>query len=58
MAAKLAINRCWFHAGKKPHYDIPKSRIMEIQSRCKVVSPRQILGIINNKNPNYTPLVW
>lgn len=46
MAADLGIKRCWFHAGDKPHYDIPKTRIAEIQAKTEVVSSRQILSII------------
>lgn len=45
MAEKLNIKRCWFH---KDHYDIPKRRIEEIQSKCDVVSSREILNIIRN----------
>jgi hypothetical protein len=43
MAKDLGIHPCWFH---KDHYDIPKKRISEIQSKCTVVSPREILRII------------
>lgn len=46
MAAELALARCWFHAGDKPHYDMPKRRITELTARCQVVSSRQILEII------------
>lgn len=51
MASDLGIHRCWFHAGsnshrRHAHYDIPKSRITEIMSRCTVVSARDILNII------------
>ena len=45
MAEELGIKKCWFH---KNHYDIPKRRIAEIQSRCEIVSPKEILGIIKN----------
>lgn len=48
MAADLGIARHWFHNGDKPHYDIPKKRLTEIQSRCEVISPRAILSIIKN----------
>lgn len=47
MADDLNIKRCWFHAGKMPHYDIPKRRISEIESRCRIVSSREIVNIIN-----------
>jgi len=43
MAEDLNIKRCWFH---KNHYDIPKRRIQEIQSKCQVVAGREILAII------------
>ncbi len=46
MAANLDIKRCWFHNTKHPHYDIPKKRIAEIQSKCEVISAKQILRII------------
>ena len=47
MARELGIARCWRHAGSRhPHYDIPKRRIAEIQARCTVVSPREILKIM------------
>lgn len=43
MAEDLNIKRCWFH---RDHYDIPKRRIEEIEAKCEMVSPRQILAII------------
>ena len=43
MAADLDINRCWFH---KDHYDIPKKRVEEIEKKCKIVSTRDIVGIV------------
>lgn len=48
MAEDLGINRCWFHGGDKAHYDIPKRRIKEIQSKYITVSSRKILEIIKN----------
>lgn len=45
MAKQLNIKRCWFH---KNHYDVPKSRVQEIQSKCVVVSSKEIVGIIKN----------
>lgn len=51
MAEDLGIKRCWFHPkGKKKHahYDIPKKRIAEIQSKCVVITDREILAIIKN----------
>lgn len=50
MADDLNINRCWFHNAKHPHYDIPKKRVIEISSKCTVVSQRDILSIIKNGN--------
>lgn len=46
MADDLDIDRSWYHKGNHPHYDIPKKRIKEIQDKCEVVSPKQILKII------------
>lgn len=43
MANELNIKKCWFH---KTHYDIPKRRIDEIQSKCTIVSPKEIVNII------------
>lgn len=51
MAADLGIKRCWFHAGKHPHYDIPKRRIAEIAEKTTVVDPREILDIVKGKEP-------
>lgn len=44
MARDLNIKGCWFH---KDHYDIPKRRIKEIESQCKIVSSKEIVKIIN-----------
>jgi hypothetical protein len=46
MAAELDIKRCWFHGGKKPHYDIPKRRVEEISKQCFNVTPEVIVTII------------
>lgn len=48
MADDLGIKRCWFHAGDKPHYDIPHLRVKEIMARCELVSPKEILRVIKN----------
>lgn len=40
MAADLDISRCWYHAGDKPHYDIPKRRVEEIEAKCTIVSAK------------------
>ncbi len=44
MAKELNIKRCWFH---KNHYDIPKRRFEEIKNKCIILSPREIVDIIN-----------
>jgi hypothetical protein len=46
MADELGIKRCWFHGVKHPHYDIPKKRIKEIMTKCKVISTRDLYHII------------
>lgn len=43
MAADLGIGRHWFH---KNHYDIPKKRMDEIESKCTIVSSKDIVKII------------
>lgn len=46
MADQLNIKRCWFHSGSRyPHYDIPKRRIAEITTKCKLISPRELLSL-------------
>lgn len=47
MAEELGIKKCWFH---KDHYDIPKKRIEEIKSKCRVVSSRTIIYIAKHDN--------
>lgn len=49
MAEDLKIKRSWYHGGMRPHYDIPKKRIPEIQSKCTVISSREILLITQGK---------
>jgi FMN phosphatase YigB (HAD superfamily) len=44
MAKQLGIKRCWFH---RNHYDIPKLRIEEIESKCTIISSKEIVKIIN-----------
>lgn len=44
MAERLGIKRCWFHGN---HYDIPKKKLTEIESRCIMVSSKDIVRIIN-----------
>ena len=48
MAHELGIKSDWYHAGNKPHYDIPKRRIAKIMLQCNVVSSKEIVNIINN----------
>lgn len=43
MAESLGIKKCWFH---RNHYDIPKRRIAEIESKCEMVSSKDIVRII------------
>jgi len=46
MAKDLNINKCWFHNGKFPHYDIPKKMVDEIMNKCKVISSSELINII------------
>ena len=49
MAEELGIKKCWYHVKGKlrhPHYDIPKKRIVEIHSKCEVITQRELLSII------------
>lgn len=49
MAEDLQIKRCWFHSSAKfAHYDIPKRRIEEIQSKCSIISSRELLLLIKS----------
>lgn len=52
MAKELNIKRCWFH---KNHYDIPKTRVEEIEKKCKIVSPKEIVEII--RSPQYAETI-
>lgn len=52
MAEQLDINPCWFH---KNHYDIPKLRIKEIESKCTIVDPKNIVEII--RSPDYADII-
>lgn len=49
MAKELDIKRSWYHAGKFPHYDIPKKRYDEIRQHCLEVSPKFIIDIAKGK---------
>lgn len=46
MAADLRIARSWFHGGRRPHYDVPLKRRVEIESRCVRVTSREIVETI------------
>jgi len=48
MSRDLNINKCFFHKGNFPHYDIPKRRIDEISSKCTIIDSKQLLTIIKN----------
>lgn len=45
MALELNIKKCWFH---RNHYDIPKRRIKEIETKCEIITSKKLLEIINN----------
>lgn len=49
MAKELDIKPCWFHAGSRAHYDIPKRRIAEITAKCELVDGREILAIVRGR---------
>lgn len=46
MAESLNIKRCWFHNSNIAHYDIPKKRVLEIMSKCEVVTPKQLVSMV------------
>lgn len=46
MAEILGIGRHWFH---KNHYDIPKTRIEEIENKCQIISTREIIRIVHQQ---------
>ena len=50
MAKDLGIKGCWFH---KDHYDIPKTRIVEIMAKCDIVSSKEIIKIIKNNEETF-----
>ncbi len=52
MAEQLGIKRCWFHAGRNAHYDIPIRRLEEIASKCQLVDSRTILTIVRGEHDN------
>lgn len=46
MAMLLSVNKCNYHGGDKPHYDIPRTFYSRVSKECKIVSEREILQII------------
>lgn len=53
MAEDIGLKRCWFHNKEGlEHYDIPKRRIEEIKSICKVVESKEIVRIIKSSQKN------
>lgn len=44
MARDLNIKKHFFH---KNHYDIPYRRIEEIESKCELISTKDLIRIIN-----------
>jgi hypothetical protein len=58
MADDLNIGRHWFHSVYGlDHYDIPKRRITEIEARCTIVTPKDIVKIIRgtyDRTNNYS----
>lgn len=51
MARNLGIKRCWFHANRLPHYDVPKLRVGSLPERVEVITSRQLLAIIKGSLP-------
>lgn len=49
MATELDIGHHWFHAGKNPHYDIPKRRVPEIMGKCDLVTSKVLVRIIKGE---------
>ena len=47
MARQLDIKPCWFHKCNHAHYDIPKRRIKEIETKCSMISSVELVKIIN-----------
>jgi hypothetical protein len=46
MAAAFGIGRHWFHPGRFSHYDVPARRVDEVTALCVVVSPKDIVRIV------------
>ena len=46
MAEALNLKKWWFH---KNHYDMPKTRIEEITTKCILVNSRDIIKIIKSE---------
>lgn len=51
MAFELGIKRCWFHAGRLAHYDVPLKDVVRLRlhPRVRFVSNRTVLGIIKGE---------
>lgn len=62
----LGIARGWFHAGggrgfnrkRKPHYDIPKKRLEEIQAKTVRVTERETVLITRGELPERLQEMW
>lgn len=48
MARDLGLKRCWYHAGRHPHYDIPLCRAADIAERSELVSAKVIFSTIRS----------
>lgn len=49
MATILGIHKNWFHySNGRAHYDIPKQRIKEIQSKAVIIKSTELLSIIQS----------
>lgn len=46
MAAKIGIKRHWYHGGHRPHYDIPKTMMGNIDQYATQITPKSLLRII------------
>lgn len=51
MAKELGIKRCWFHAGRHPHYDMPKRRVDAILADPRVteVTAKELLRLMSDR---------
>lgn len=51
MARELGVRRCWYHAGRFPHYDVPKMRVGKLGDRVETISTRALLAIVKGGTP-------